>query len=486
MTEKLKSKVFKSVKWTVLVTLLNTIIQPIYRILLALLLLPTEFGYIAVITLIVSFADLLNNIGVGEAIIQKDEVTTEDLSTLFFFNTIMTLIISILIYFSSSYIENFYNMDGIKEIIKVTTLIVFLNGITSIFQFYLHRYFYFKETSILKIVKMLAEVTFAITLILFDLGIWGFVIALVTANIIHSALLVVTAYRKTNLKINFYFSILRLKKFLNFGIFVSSKKIVNFSSQRIDEVIIGAVLSAEILGIYYLAKNLLLQMQSLITTTFGQILLPMFSKMKDNIAKQKEIYLTIIRTLLFVGTPIFMLIIISADLFVPLVFGQEWIQSALVFKWLSIPVFCLLLSSGVSTSLMYSQNKTGILLLIDIIMVPIYILILYLFNHGDLLNILFIYSCYIIFKFIIVQALISKIFKIKLKEFINLFKVPMISATITGFVLINILIYYSNETGYISLFSFYFLGFILYLITSWSIGKDEMRIFIQILKGFKN
>lgn len=486
MTEKLKSNVFKSVKWTALVTLLNTMIQPIYRILLALLLLPTEFGYIAVITLIVSFADLLNNIGIGEAIIQKDEVTTEDLSTLFFFNTITTLIISSLIYFSSSYIEIFYSMSGLTEIIKVTTLIVFVNGITSIFKFYLHRYFHFKETSILKIIKMLAEVAIAITLILLDLGIWGFVFALVTANILHSSLLVMVAFKKTDLRINFYFSILKLKNFLSFGIFVSSKKIINFFSQRADEIIIGGVLSAEILGIYYLAKNLLFQIQSLITTSFGQILLPMFSKMKDNIEKQKEIYLTILRTLLFIGTPIFMLIIISADIFVPLVFGQEWIESALVFRWLSIPVFCLLLSSGVSTSLMYSQNKTVTLLLIDIMLVPIYILVLYLFNHGDLLNILFIYSCYVIFKFIIVQVLISKIFKIKIKEFTNLLKVPMMSAIITGSLLIIILIYYSYDIGYISLFLFYLFGSILYLVICWSIRKDEIKIFIQVLKGLKN
>ncbi|MEZ2457726.1 oligosaccharide flippase family protein [Salinicoccus roseus] len=484
MANYLKRNVLNSIKWTSLVTLLNTIIQPFYRILLAALLLPTEFSYIAVIILIVSFAELLNNIGIGEALIQKDheEVTTKDLSTLFFFNVIVAFIISIILFFNSGLIENFYNLPDLSLMIKLITPIVFLSGVTSIFKFYLHKKFKFRETSIIKMIKIVTEVLISIFLITIGLNVWGFVWGIIVANISNAILLPIMAFIKTDFKIRFYFSFNSLKNYMNFGIFVSLKKVITFISQRIDEIIIGGVLSAEVLGLYFLAKNLLVQLQTLITTSFGQVLLPAFSSVKSDRKKQKDMYLLIVSILFFVGTPIFTLLILSAELFVPLVFGDEWKESAEIFQWLSLPTFCLVLSAGVTTSILYSQAKTFVVLLIDLALVPLYIVALFLFNYNDLHNIMTIYIAYILIKFLVIQLIISQVLQLNLKDYIRIIRGTLFSGVSTYLFLYIFLKVPINVNDYVYLISFLIIGIVLYLTLNWFLNKSKFKNYYSIFR----
>ena len=186
MDYSLKNKARNSIKWTLIKTLFNSLLQPIYRILLAILLTPSEFGYIAVIILVVSIAELLNDFGIGEAIIQRDNVTSQDLSTVFFFNLIITSLISFTLYISAGLIEMYYSMPSLELIIKIMSLVALINGSTSIFKFYLHKYFFFKETSLIQILKITIEIFLTLFLIVQGLGIWSYIIGVLVSNLFQS------------------------------------------------------------------------------------------------------------------------------------------------------------------------------------------------------------------------------------------------------------------------------------------------------------
>ncbi|MEK3806950.1 lipopolysaccharide biosynthesis protein [Bacillus sp. FSL H8-0547] len=436
MTNIINKKAQKSLKWTAIKTLFNSIIQPFYRILLAILLIPSDFAYIAVITLIISFAEMLNNVGVGEAVIQRDDVTKKDLSSLFFFNLIITFFIAGLLFLSSSTFASYYSMNELDQIVKVLSITVILNGSTSLFKFYLHKEFLFKQTTLIQVIKITFEILMSIILIVIGYSIWGYVIGILVSNAVHAILLAYFVFKKTDFRIGFNFSIKSLSRFLNFGIFVSGKKTLTFISHRIDEVIIGGLLSAEILGAYYLAKNILLQCQTLITTSFGQVLLPLFSKLKNDLDLLKRYYVNILFVVSFLSFPVFIGIILTAQYFVPLIFGEEWELSIGVFKLLSIPVIFEVLSAGITSSLLYSQNKTILVFIIDLIFALGYLGLLFVFNNNDLDNIIYLYSGYIILKFIISQYFLGKILTLNYKNYVNIFKESLISTIVMAITVI--------------------------------------------------
>lgn len=484
MSNKLINKTKKSLKWTMVQTLFNSVVQPFYRIILALLLIPSEYAYISVILLIVSFAELLNNVGIGEAVIQRENVTKKDLSSLFFFNLLITIFIAGVLYFSSTLIESYYSMDNLALIVKYVTIIVLINGSTSLFKFYLHKEFFFKETSIINIIKITIEIILVTTLILLGKGILGFVLGVVISNIINGILITFIVLNKTNFRINWYFSLKNLLHFLNFGTLIAAKRILNFFSHRIDEIIIGGILTPEILGSYYLAKNILFQLQTLITTSFGQVLLPMFSKIKHDYVKLKHYYLKIMTIIALAGFPLFSGIIITADLFVPVIFGQEWAESIIVFKMLSLSILAILLSAGISTSLLYSVNKAGLLLKIDMIVISIYVLILMMLNNGELINILIIYTTYVFVKFIIIQYFIGSIFNIKAKYYFFLWKGTILSTiimiiSVAGF----ITLFDQVMNDLILLIASIILGIIIYSGVNILINRKQFFEALKIIKG---
>lgn len=166
------------------------------------------------------------------------------------------------------------------------------------------------------------------------------------------------------------------------------------------------------------------------------MLLPLFSKLKNDLDLLKRYYVNILFVVSFLSFPVFIGIILTAQYFVPLIFGEEWELSIGVFKLLSIPVIFEVLSAGITSSLLYSQNKTILVFIIDLIFALGYLGLLFVFNNNDLDNIIYLYSGYIILKFIISQYFLGKILTLNYKNYVNIFKESLISTIVMAITVI--------------------------------------------------
>ena len=104
-----KKKTLSGIFWSSIQSLGTQSISFLISIILARLLLPEEFGLIAMITLFMGIGDSLLNAGLGESLIRTKDPTEEDYSTVFFFNLIGSVIVYAIIYFSAPWIADFYN-----------------------------------------------------------------------------------------------------------------------------------------------------------------------------------------------------------------------------------------------------------------------------------------------------------------------------------------------------------------------------------------
>ncbi|WP_187254465.1 lipopolysaccharide biosynthesis protein [Alkalicoccus halolimnae] len=433
-----KKKVVTGVKWTALNTLINAIVQPVYRIFLAILLLPGEFAYIAVVMLIVGFARLLNNMGLGEAIVQRDDISSRQVSSVFFFNFLITVILSALLYFLSPLIADYYTLPDLTTYINILIITVFFYGVTSVFRFYLQREFQFKFIAVSQIVKNLIDLAVGLTLVLLGFGVLGFVIGLTAASAINGLLMLYGAVRITKLPLHLRMSWADVAPLLEFSIYVSAKKALTYVTHRVDEIVIGGTLSPEVLGAYFLGKDMLLNLQTVLTMAYSQILLPLFSRLKHDTQKLKETYYQINYYIALITIPMFVGISLTAHLWVLAIFGQEWERSIIVFQVLPIAMIFLTLTANVSTSLLYSLNQPKIVLKIDVAATAVYLGILYFVSDLTMAAILFIYSGYLIAKTIVIQLFVSKYLnKNLLKYFFDFYRI-LLSVAVMGAVFLAV------------------------------------------------
>jgi O-antigen/teichoic acid export membrane protein len=114
---------------------------------------------------------------------------------------------------------------------------------------------------------------------------------------------------------------------------------VSFFSQKIDEAIIVALLGITQLGYYSVAKKLCVTLADMLYSSIRKVLIPVFSKMQDNIGKVAE---SAIRVATYAGAFTFPLFLATASANKELIiflFGEKW-------ESISVP-FSILMVSGI-------------------------------------------------------------------------------------------------------------------------------------------
>lgn len=481
MNSNLKSKVISGAKWTIFNTLYNVLTAPLYQLALAILLLPKQFAYIAVISLIVNLSNLLGNLGIGEAIIQRNKVNSKQISSLFYLNLLFTLLIAFIIYLLIPIIKDFYKLQELELIIKILIITIIFNGTSSIFRAYIQRNLLFKQFSVIQVVRTTIDIVLTIILILLGFGIYGYVYGAVVSTIFYTIMLIVLTYKKTDFKLNYYFNICDTFSFLKFGISISLKKSITEFSKRLDEIIIGGLLSSELLGVYYFGKRLMQQIQTVITNAFGQLLLPMFSKLNNNLENLSKSYNKVSYLIAIVAFPVFIGITVTAELFVPIVFGEKWNGSIIVIQILSIVMIFHVLTANIATSLLYSINKPSLVLSIDIFTLFIYFLCYKIIDIETILSVLFIFSFYTILKTLILQYFVGKNLGYNILKYIFQFKKVLLSSISMGVIVIFVQKFLLNSLNdFLQLFMSILIGVSSYLFIQWIIDKVTMKEAISL------
>ena len=296
---KLKNQAVNSIMWTSIKTAVNSLSAPLLLIFKARYLTPSEFGVMAIISVFVSLISVLENFGVSTAIIQKDEINKNERSSLFVFQTTLSMIMGLLIIFISPWISSIYDMDALVRLLPVLSLSVFFNGPVILFTAFLEKELHFKALSIIQIIREAALILATIILLILDFGLLGVVIGQVIAVVVMASLILIESYRVNLLHVHWHFKLAEIKPFIKFGMFIAAKQMMTQITHHIDELIIGYFLPAETLGLYHFAKNMLGKLRVLITTSFAKVMFPVLSKVKNDLTRLTNAYNKISNCLLY-------------------------------------------------------------------------------------------------------------------------------------------------------------------------------------------
>ncbi|MFW5803696.1 MAG: lipopolysaccharide biosynthesis protein [bacterium] len=435
MSKNLKNDAVKSIKWTTSQTIIGGVLGPISLWIRSIFLSPEEFGYLSIILIVIGLFSLFENFGISQAIIQKGAITKQESSSIFFFNILFTAILALIVYLLGKPLAIFYELPELDFYLKSVSVIVFLNGPSFLFRAFLEKEIYFKQLSLINISRNVINVLAIFGFLYYDFGVLGVIYAYIVSTAIATFLIILKSLRLTHVKINLYFQLKKLYPFLRFGVFVSGKQLLTYAANRLDELVIGYFLTPDILGIYHFGKQMLEKLRTLLTNSFSKVLFPVFSKLKNEKEQLSNVYLKVSKYLAYIAFPVFTGIAVTAHLFVPLVFGEQWVDSIIVFQVFSVSMIFFLLTSNVSGALLYSVNKPAIVFNIDLLINSIYFIVLFLFTSQGLIVVLIIYSIYIIVKTSTLQFFANKQLTYKMNTYLSLLKRPFIFSIIMGLII---------------------------------------------------
>ncbi len=311
----------------------QALLRLIVTIILARLLTPIEFGVIGAAMIVISFSEIISQLGVGSAIIQAEELTAKHIHVGYTISTILALSVGVVVILSASLIAQFFRIPELKSVMQTLSILFLLTGFSAVSKAQLQRTFRFKTLAVIEIISFVFG--YGITGICLAYNGWG-VWALVFANIT-SALINVTLLLVINRKaIGFSFSRNELYHFINFGTGFSLAKIANHFAFQADNIVIGRLLGAEALGIYGRAYGFLMIPVSLFGGVVDKVLFPAMSSIQNDKQRLSSAYLKSVALIFMLTLPISGLMLILSPEIIYILLGKQWLGVVLPFQILSL------------------------------------------------------------------------------------------------------------------------------------------------------
>ncbi len=324
----LRKSALSGIFWTFIQQVSTQGISFIVSIILARLLLPEEFGLIALLSVFMALGNVLINSGMSQSLIRTTNPTQEDYSTVFFFNMLISVFIYVLMFLLSPLIAKFYNEPILIDIIRIYCLIFIINSLSVIQYTKLTKELNFRKQMIISIPSLILGSSVGIFMAFHGYGVWS----LVWSGLIKSAALSMQLWLFTKWKPAFVFSKEKIKYHFNFGYKLSIAAIIDSLFSDIYTIIIGKMYNPIYVGFYNRANTLKQYPTKNFTTVLNQVTFPLFSKIQDDNDQLKNAYKKIMQMAAFLIAPTLLIMAALAEPLFRFLLTEKWLPAVPYFQ----------------------------------------------------------------------------------------------------------------------------------------------------------
>jgi len=361
--------------WKFLERIGSQLVSFIVSIILARLLLPKDYGVIAVVTIFVTIADVFVNVGLGSALIQKKEVDELDYSSAFMCNLGLGTLLYILIFFCSPLIAKWFEMPELVSITRVLGTQVIFASVLSIQNSYISKNRLFKKNFLATLFATIFSAILGIAMAYLKFGVWALVAQQLSLSLL--SIVCLTISLKWFPKFNVSFK--RIKTLLPFGFKILATGLIDVGVRETRQIIVGKKYTASDLAYYNKGANFPQLIVANLNMPLRAVLFPSMADLQDKKEQLLNTTRTAIRFLAFLYFPMMAGLAIIAKPFISLLLTDAWLPCVLYLQvycfeyatWsLQGPVECMLKGLGAGSLILVSEiiRKSGALLIVFVAM----------------------------------------------------------------------------------------------------------------------
>lgn len=348
---RLKYRIISGAIWNAINSSASLIISVGTVAVLARLLEPEDFGMYAMIAIVMNILDAFADMGVSSAIISYRDVTHDELNSLFYLNLAIGIGLTLLVFAISPVVVYYYKEPKIYTYLWILALNFVLTSPATIFNVLLKKEMKFAALSKINMAATLVYSIVTIVLAYFTRSIICFVIGALAQSTVTTVCNIYVGL-KTWKPGGYSLKYKNIKRFLSFGLYQMGSRIVLKFNWNIDYLLIGRYLGAEMLGYYSLAYDLMMKPIQRINPIFNSVAFPALSEIQDDAQKLKLYFLKMIRYVVYIMGPLYLLFFVLSEPLIRFFYGDKWL--------LSVPVLAVFAFLGILRSI---GNPIGNLIL---------------------------------------------------------------------------------------------------------------------------
>ncbi|CAA0123392.1 Lipopolysaccharide biosynthesis protein WzxC [Halioglobus japonicus] len=301
-------------------------------LILARLLTPEEFGIYSIAASVVIIGYLFRNFGVGQYIVQVEELNDGILRSAFTVTLGISWSIGLLLIIAAPWLGDYYENSGIATVLRFLSLNFFLLPFGSIADAVLRRNMSFDKLAVINVSAAFTTLVVGVTAAYQGASYLSIAWAANASTVTSIALTLF--FRPAGLP--WLPGTSHLREVCKFGLKVGMMDLVNRGSDAATELIIGRAQGLFSLGIYSRAYGTFWLFEYAFTQGIRPVILPYLSKAKHEKADLGEIYITIVKFTSIFLLPFFVFLGLNAHDIINVMYGDQWTAAGSILQVLCI------------------------------------------------------------------------------------------------------------------------------------------------------
>lgn len=334
----------KGVFWSAVEKYSGLVVGIVVSMVLARLLSPREFGTVAIVSVITCFLSMFVTLGIGPAIIQRKDLTPQNLNSIFTFSLIGGAIFSLLLFFSSWLIADFYGDDTLVPVCQILTIQFFFSAINMVPNALMVRDMRFKTLAVRSLLLCVLTGGLSVAAAYYGAGVY----ALLISPVLSAPVVFFWNLYYYRLRFDRSLDIEPLKRIFSFSSYQFLFEFVNYFCRNTDKLIIGKWLTLDALGVYEKSYRLMQMPMNNITSVIHPVMQPVLRDLSDNHIELADKYNKIVKFVATLSFPIGVTLSCMAPECIHFFYGNQWDAAIPVFSILalSLPLQMILSTSG--------------------------------------------------------------------------------------------------------------------------------------------
>lgn len=263
----IKKKTIQGIFWSGLQNWGSQAGSFIIFLILARLLTPEAFGLVALANVLINFMQIFLNQGFAQVLIQKQDLESQDINTVFWTQVFTGCLLTTITFFSAILISKVFHQPSLIPILQILSLVFIVNAFSQTQASLLRRDFKFKVLATRSLLGIIIAGIVGVVMALLGYGVWS----LVSQQLTYELMGVIVLWTASNWRPKWQFSWITLTEIFSFSINVLGYKMVEFFNQKTDNLLVGYFLGEVALGYYAISHRILEVMTQLLIGTLNQV-----------------------------------------------------------------------------------------------------------------------------------------------------------------------------------------------------------------------
>lgn len=322
--------------WTFSGTGVQAVVQLLVIMALGRLLSPADFGLMGAAVVIIALSQIVSQVGVGPAIVQRRELDRTHVRVAFTISGGLGFVLGAAVWLAAPTLAAFYRIPAVEPVFRGVALLFPIDGFNTVGESLLTRQLRFRLFVAIDVASyMVGYACVGVVLAWQGYGVW----ALVAANLSQVTLRTIGMYIATRHAVRPSLNLQATRDLLSFGFGHSLAQVGTVLSQQGDNLVVGRWLGPAALGVYGRAYSLMVMPATVFGKIVNRVLFPVMSQVQDERDRLGAAYERALAIVALVSLPVSAFLWVVAPEFIPALLGPKWTGVVLPFRLFTCGLF---------------------------------------------------------------------------------------------------------------------------------------------------